>query len=182
MDPMSDVECVESTDDGLRLFLSAATPGAGGGRPPGIGGAAPGGLGAAPDGGLGALRDVSGSERYGELPSLPVSTPPALRNLGMPPANRPPSWGAALCMPFPSVSLLLLARFPGTGGARPDGGAGALPMPGTGGAPPMGGPPPPPETLPIVGADRSLIWVTFLSPVPLRMSPSSAPYASQPQS
>lgn len=46
----------------------------------------------------------------------------------------------------------------------------------------MGGPPPPSETLPTEGADRSFIWVTFLSPVPLRMSPSSAPYASQPQS
>lgn len=58
------MECVDTTDDGRKLFLSAAMPGAGGGRPPGIGGAAPGGLGAAPRGGLGAeLRDVSGSDR-----------------------------------------------------------------------------------------------------------------------
>lgn len=178
-EPMSDKECVEATDDGLRLFLSAATPGAGGGRPPGIGGAAPGGLGAAPGGGFGAaLRDVSGSERCGESLSLPVATPPDFLSLGIPPANSPPSCGAALGMAFPpSVSLLLLARFPGTGGARPEGGAGAFPMVGTGGAPPTGGPPPPPETLPTCGAERSFTWPTFLSPVPLRISPSSAPCA-----
>ena len=183
-DPMSDMECVETTDDGLRLFLSAAMPGAGGGLPPGRGGGAPGGFGAAADGGLGAaFREVSGSERYGEPLSLPVSTPPAFLSLGMPPANRPPSWGAAVAMPFPpSVSLLLLARFPGTGGARPEGGAGAFPMPGTGGAPPTGGPPPPLETLPTCGAERSFTWPTFLNPVPLRMSPSSAPYSSQRES
>lgn len=179
-------------DVGLRLFLSAATPGGGGGRPPGIGGAAPGGggaapggFGAAPRGGLGAeLRDVSGSERYDELLSAPVLTPPDLRNLGMPPANKPPNCGAALAAPpslaaSPPVSLLLLARFPGTGGASPVGGAGARPMPGTGGAPPTGGPLGPSDTLPTIGADRSLTWVTFFSRAPLLISESSAPYASQ---
>lgn len=172
-DPISDVECVDTMEEGRKLFLSAAIPGAGGGRPPGIGGAAPGGFGAAPRGGLGAeLRDVSGSDKYGELLSLPVSTPPAFLSFGMPPANRPPNCGAALTIPppppapSPPVSLLLLARFPGTGGARPEGGAGALPIPGTGGAPPMGGPLGPSDTFPICGADRSFT-VTFFNLAPL---------------
>lgn len=171
-------------DDGRKLFLSAAIPGAGGGRPPGMGGAAPGGFGADARGGLGAeFRDVSGSERYGELLSLPVLTPPDFLSFGIPPANKPPNWGAALAMPPPSlapsppVSLLLLARFPGAGGARPEGGAGALPIPGTGGAPPMGGPPPPSTGLPTCGADRSFTWATFFSRAPPRMSPNSAPCA-----
>lgn len=171
---------VDATEDGLESFSPPKT-GLRGGRPPGIGGAggAPGGFGAAPCGGLGTeLRDVSGSDRYGALLwSAPVLTPPAFLNFGMPPANKPPSCGAdAIALSPPPVSLLLLARFPppGTGGARP-GGAGAFPMPGTGGAPPMGGPLGPLLTFPIVGADRSLICVTFFSLVPLPMSDSSAP-------
>ena len=79
--------------------------------------------------------------------------------------------------PSPPVSLLLLARFPGTGGASPEGGWGARFMPGTGGAPPMGGPLGASETLPTCGADRSLTTVVFLSFMPLLMSVKSAPYA-----
>jgi len=64
LEPMSYIECVDATEEGRKLFLSAAMDGFGGGRPPGIGGAFPGGFGAAARGGLGAeLRDVSGSER-----------------------------------------------------------------------------------------------------------------------
>lgn len=75
----------------------------------------------------------------------------------------------------PPVSLLLRALFPpGAGGASP-GGAGGLPIPGTGGAPPMAGALGPSLTLPTMGADRSLICVTFLSLAPLLMSPNSAP-------
>lgn len=85
--------------------------------------------------------------------SAPVFTPPDFLSFGIPPANRPPSCGAPpdiaglSAAPSPPVSLLLLAR-PGIGGARPDGGAGGLPIPGTGGAPPIGGPLGPSETLP----------------------------------
>ena len=93
--------------------------------------------------------------------SAPVFTPPDFLSFGIPPANRPASWGAALIMllslaPSPPVSLLLLARFPEPGGARPEGTAGAFAMPGTGGAPPMGGPLGPSDTFPSCGADRSL--------------------------
>lgn len=77
---------------------------------------------------------------------------------------------------LPGVSLLLLPLAPGTGGARPDGGTGGLPMPGIGGAPPIGGPLGPSETFPTIGADRSLIWVTFFNLAPLLMSESRAPY------
>lgn len=169
-------------DEGRRLFLRAAIDGLGGGRPPGIGGAAPRGFGAATLGSLGAEpREVSGSERYGELLSAPVFTPPAFLSFGIPPANNPPSCGAPLDIPAslapsPPVSLLLRARFPGTGGARP-GGAGAFPMPGIGGAPPIGGPLGPSDTFPTCGADRSLICVTFFSLAPLLMSDRSAPCA-----
>lgn len=183
---MSGIECVETMDDGRRLFLSAAMDGLGGGRPPGGGGAAPGGFGAAPRGTLGAFgaefRDDSGSERYGELLSAPVFTPPAFRSLGIPPANSPPSCGGPLdaaelsLAPSPAVSLLLLAR-PGTGGARPDGGAGGLPMPGMGGAPEMGGALGPSDTFPTMGADRSLITVTFFNLAPELMSARRAPCA-----
>lgn len=112
-----------------------------------------------------------------------MSTPPDFLSLGMPPANRPPNWGAALGMapppaPSPPVSLLLLALLAGTGGARPEGGAGALAMPGTGGAPPMGGPAGASETFPTMGAERSFTTATFFSLAPLVMSPSSAPYAT----
>ena len=101
-------------------------PGIGGARPPGRRGAE----------GV----DVSESECG---PSAPVATPPlVLFSLGIPPAKRPPSWGAppiALSPPLRPVSLLLLALFPppGTGGASP---LGAF-IPGTGGAPPIGIPP-----------------------------------------
>lgn len=175
------MECVDTTDEGRRLFLRAAIDGLGGGRAPGTGGAAPGGFGAAARGGFGAeLRDVSGSERYGEEVSAPVSTPPPLFfSVGIPPANKPPNCGAALTIPppppSPPVSLLLLARLPGTGGARPPGGAGGLPIPGIGGAPPIGGPLGPSETFPTCGADRSLTCVTFFNLAPLLISDSSAP-------
>lgn len=60
--------------------------GSGGGRAPGGLGAV-GGFGADAAGGLGAL-----SETYGESCLLaPVSTPPRLRSLGIPPAKSPPS-------------------------------------------------------------------------------------------
>lgn len=176
-------ECVDAIDEGRKLFLKADIDGfGGGGRPPGIGGAAPGGLGAAPLGGLGAVvREVSGSDRYGELLSAPVLTPPAFRSFGIPPANKPPSCGgpadAVLSLaPSPPVSLLLLARPPGTGGARPEGGAGALPMPGIGGAPPTGGPLGPSDTFATIGADLSLTCVTFFNLAPLLISERRAPY------
>jgi hypothetical protein len=107
--------------------------------------------------------------------SAPVLTPPDLRSLGMPPANRPPSCGAD-AMALSPVSLLLRALFPGPGGARP-GGAGGLPIPGTGGAPAMGAALDASLGLPTMGEERSLTWVTFLSLAPLPMSDSSAPCA-----
>ena len=127
-------------------------------------------------GGFGAeLRVDSGSERYGALPwSAPVLTPPDFRSFGMPPAKIPPSCGGVAIPLSPPVSLLLRARFPPPGGARP-GGAGRLAMPGTGGAPEMAGAAGPSDTLPTMGADRSLTCVTFLSLAPLPMSDSSAP-------
>jgi hypothetical protein len=74
-------------------------PGGGSGGPrPGIAGAAPGGgLGAEKLGGLGAERPVSpGSERYDESAVAPVSIPARVFfSLGMPPAKRPASCGAA---------------------------------------------------------------------------------------
>lgn len=68
----------------------SAVGGTGGGR-------APGGLGGPPIGGFGADvvvargRTGSESERYEESLLAPVWTPPRLRNLGMPPANKPPN-------------------------------------------------------------------------------------------
>lgn len=157
---------------GRRVFLSAATLGGSRGAPPG-GRGAEGGAGAAPVGGLGTVRErvVSGSDRYGESDlSAPVSTPllPVFRSFGMPtPAKSPASCGAPPAGAPPElspVSLLLLARLPpGTGGASPPGGFGA--MPGTGGAP-IGGPEGPSRTLPTCGAERSLTWVTFFSLAP----------------
>jgi hypothetical protein len=151
-------------------------PGGLGGAPPGIRGA-PGGLGAEPVGGRGAeLRDVSGSERYGDLLSAPVSIPPAFRNFGIPPANMPANCGGALFPPGapPSPpSLLLRARFCGGGGARLDGAVGLLAIPGTGGAPIVG------ATgvglLSIMGAERSLITPTFFRRAPPSMLLSRAP-------
>ncbi len=106
-----------------------------------------------------------------------MSIPPDLRSLGIPPASIPPSCGAALSPPLPPpdppVSLLLLALFPSGGGASP---LGRFGIPGTGGAPPIEAFEGPLETLPTIGAERSLITVTFFSCVPLVISPSSAPY------
>lgn len=68
-------------------------------------------------------------------------------------------------------SLLLLALFPGTGGARPPGG---LAIPGTGGAPPTGAGPEPPDTFPTIGADRSFV-TAFLRAFPLLISARRAP-------
>lgn len=108
--------------------------------------------------------------------------PPRLfLNFGIPPTKSPPSWGAD-SMPdvvVPSLlpwSLLLLALFPGIGGARPPGGLGMPPKPGIGGAPPIGGPAaPPPVVLPTAGAERSLVTVFFRA-LPLLMSWRRAPY------
>ena len=81
--------------------------------------------------------------------------PPRFFSLGMPPANNPPSCGAADSMPPDGGpdpwSLLLLAR-PGVGGARP---------PGMGGASPTGGPPDDDDSLPTSGAERSLVTAFF---------------------
>lgn len=70
-------------------------------------------------------------------------------------------------------SLLLLALFPGTGGARLPGALGI--PPGIGGAPPNGEGPGPFEVFPTWGADRSFVTV-FLSALPFEMSERSAPY------
>lgn len=158
------------------MLLSAATLG-GTGAAPGGGGGAPGGLGAEPFGiggaaargggaGFEALLDVvSGSESY-----APVFTPPDFLSLGIPPANRPPSCGADSIAAPPDPPLcpwsLLLRALLGAGGRRP----------GTGGAPPAGGPALLFGLLSRMGADRSLIWVTFLSFAPLLMSLRSAPW------
>lgn len=165
---------------------SAVAPGGGTGGLPGTAGAAPeGGLGAEKAGTFGAEDDrtlFSGSDRYDESAAAPVSTAPrVLRNFGIPPANSPASCGAASATTgagarsLPLWSLLLLALFPGTGGARPPGGLGAPPSPGTGGAPPIGGPPPPPDDFPTMGADLSFVTV-FLSALPLVISERRAPY------
>lgn len=117
-DTLSIEEAVDTTDDGLRLLRKAATlgmdgaDGGCGGAPPGtlgggggvdtgapgglggaLGGAAPGTLGAEPVGGRGPeVLEVSGSDRYGEELSRPVSMlPPVFLNFGMPPASSPPS-------------------------------------------------------------------------------------------
>jgi hypothetical protein len=168
-------ECV---DEGRRLFLNidmegvdgAAEGGRGGGAAPGRGGGPP--LGLAGGGGLGVAAGfrefVSGSESY-------MFTPPVLFfSFGIPPANKPPSCGAA-SIPPPAppegCSELLLALF-----AVPAPPGGRSP-PGIGGAPATGAAP---ESLPlsIMGADRSLTWVTFLSLAPDWMSPSKAPCCS----
>lgn len=106
---ISGVEC-EACGGGRKEFLRADTPPGGGGAAPGGRGGAPGGLGAAPPGTGGAaplgggddtLRDEgSGSESY-----APVFTPPDFLNLGMPPANSPPSCGAADSIPPPAGVL-----------------------------------------------------------------------------
>ncbi len=153
------------------VFLRPPGPGASKDGLPGIVGAPPDGGGGAEAGGLGTDSfDSPGSDTYEESASRPVFTPPPLFfSLGMPPANRPPSCGAADSSPAEATpvpwSLLLLARFPGTGGARP----------GTGGAPPTAGPDddvPPPAT---AGAERSFV-TAFLRALPLPMSARRAPY------
>lgn len=149
----SGVECV-CADEGLRLFLRAATDGmagaaeggSGGGAAPGLGGGPPIGL---AGGGLGvaAFRDfvVSGSESYMLTP------PPRLFNLGIPPANSPPSCGAASIPPAAGCSLLLLALLPLPALPAPPGGRNP---PGIGGAP--AGAALVSFPLSIMGADRSL--------------------------
>lgn len=92
-------------------------------------------------------------------------------SFGMPPEKMPPNWGAEsvtdAAEPAP-ISLLLRNRLT-------DAGAGGL-KPGTGGAPPTGGPALADEAFEsMMGADRSLIWVTFFSRAPFSMSPRSAP-------
>ena len=139
---------------------------------------APGGFGAVEAGSWRVdFRDVSGSERYEESRSAPVSMPPPVFfSFGIPiPANIPPNCGAAgivppsaLPAPWP-LSLLLLARFgtaPGTGGAKPGlAGVGVIAVPVD-----------EPDPLSSIGADRSFV-TAFLSLVPLVMSPSKAPYS-----
>lgn len=152
-----------------RLATSGLGAGGDSDKGGGGGGRAPGGLGA--DGGFGA--DATGgfggepsSERYGESLFAPVSTPPRLRNLGIPPANRPPSCAAgalgALSTPEPPPPLLLRSRFP----VDPEGGTGGVPVGGraivgTGGAPTTGGPDVFPPSFPRTGADLSLVTVFF---------------------
>jgi hypothetical protein len=158
-------------------------PGGGGGAAPGTRGAA-GGLGGVPVGGRGAeLRVVSGSDMYGERLSAPMSipAPPVFRSLGMPPASIPANWGGPPPPPVSPLSLLLLARF-GGGGAKPLGGRGGAPpgegllaMPGIGGAPMTGAGAL--SFLSSIGADLSLIWVTFLNRAPDSMLLRSAPYS-----
>lgn len=130
-----------------------------------------GGTGAEPVGGFGAnFFGVSGSERYEESRSAPVFIPPRLFNLGIPPANIPPSCGAAGSAG--PVSLLLRSRLllPDANGAELGGGL----SPGTGGAPPIGGPE---ESLglSIIGAERSFV-TAFFNLAPLVMSVRSAPF------
>lgn len=97
----------------------------------------------------------------------------------MPPAKSPASGcGGLLALDAAGCdlllcSLLLLARLPGTGGARPPGVFGRV---GTGGAPSEDGAGPPidEDTFPICGAERSFVTV-FLRVFPLWMSARSAP-------
>ena len=139
-----------------------------------------GGGGAANDGGIGGLKDGddSLSEPYAaELRSAPVSTPPPrLRNFGMPPTNKPPSWGTATSTGVDGATsrlLLLRPRFGklGTAGARPPGTGGA--PPGTGGAPPGPEPDTTPPLLLTWGADRSLVS-TLRSRAPEEICPRRA--------
>lgn len=150
----------------------------------GGGGRAPGGLGAAGGFGAGAAEgfapEWSESVRYGESRLAPVSTPPRLRNFGIPPAKRPPSWGAdgtlpPLSCPVPPSLLLrsLFAACPeGTGGASPVGG---FAIPGTGGAPAAGGPEVFPPSFETSGADLSFV-TAFFNRAPFEISERSAPY------
>jgi hypothetical protein len=148
--------------------------GRGGGRVPGSFGGPVGGFGADTAGGLG--RVASESDRYAASRFAPVFTPPRLRSFGMPPANRPPNWGAVdgtlECPPSSPErpSLLLRNRFAdGAGGASPPGGLG---MPGIGGAPPIAGPLDF-VSVPMMGADLSLV-TAFFNRAPLEISCNSA--------
>lgn len=146
--------------------------GGGPGAPrPGTEGAdADGGFGTGKVGGLGA--DGAASAVFDE--SAPVSMPPRVFfRVGIPPANKPPSCGAASIPAPEACSLSLRARLPGTGGAPP-GGFGAPPMTGIGGAPPTGGPDDE-DDLPTTGADRSFV-TAFFSALPLWISDRSAPW------
>jgi hypothetical protein len=113
----------------------------------------------------------------------PVLTPPPrLRSFGIPPANKPPSCGAAAKPPLPLVvSLLLRARLTAPAPLLLRAlAAAAAADPGTGGAPRAGGlpnvipPAPPLGLLSIMGALRSLV-TAFLSLMPLVMSLFSVP-------
>ena len=180
-----------SVDDGLDAglggtFRRLAAKGFGGGggdseEGGGGGGRAPGGLGAAGGFGAGAEGGLVVSPRYGESLLAPVSTPPRLRNLGIPAAKSPPSWGAAgtaalLSGPEAPSLLLLRSLFPscaeGTGGANPVGG---FAIPGIGGAPAGAGPVFPPPPFEINGADLSFV-TAFFKRVPLLISERRAPY------
>ena len=143
-----------------------------------------GGFGTEEVGGFGAdFLEVSGSERYEDSRSAPVSTPPPVfLSFGIPtPAKIPPNCGAegtppvSFPAPPPAISLLLLARFeapaPGIGGARP---AGGFPEFGIAGAPPIGGPAELPDGFSTAGADRSFV-TAFLSFAPFVMSVRRAP-------
>jgi len=160
---------------GLRPPFNAETVGFGagplggiGGADPGTRGGAPGGFGAEPPGMAGVRRAGSGSERYGDSVSAPVRTPPDFRNLGIPPANMPPSCGAPPIEASdpPPTSLLALAlpesgldKPPGTGGAPNGDGAAALLTP-----------------PPTIGADLSFV-TAFFNCRPFVMSVKSAPYS-----
>jgi hypothetical protein len=113
--------------------------------------------------------------------SLPVATPPPVfLNLGIPPANIPPSCGAEVVAdtPLSPPSLLLLARFPpgGGGGASPPGADGLFAIPGTGGAP-IAGAAGADIFASIMGADLSFITPTFFSLAPPSMLLNKAPYS-----
>ena len=92
----------------------------------------------------------------------PVATPPRLRSLGMPPANRPPNCGGASVPVEPLCRASLLLRPRGTAGAE---GADEF-MRGTGGAPMTAGAFGVAAT---TGPERSFV-TAFLRRMPLVMS------------
>ena len=160
------------------------------GLAPGRLGAAPdGGVGAAIVGGFDAeFREDSGSDVYDDsrfaeleldryiesgirnLPPVSIP-PPRFFNFGIPPANNPANCGGCSIPDAPPLSLLLWslllrARFAGTGGASPPGGRGA---------PANGDEADSPDVFPMTGADRSFV-TAFLSCFPFVMSVRRAPY------